>query len=340
MRILFDVCHPAQLNFYLRAIRELSADHQVLLTYLRRGKLPGIVEREAGSLANVKTLGVGSHKGTKWSILVGANLLRIPRMVWVTLTFRPHIEFSNGYTAGVGPRLLGIPACHFQDDPERGRLFLFLMKLFSDRIYIPFYPAKGKIRPVNALKEWAYLSPRHFTPNEQIPARLGLENKRYVFVREVITSTFNYQGQRSNIIESIASGFPRGLRVVLSLEDKRRREFFPDDWLVLEEPVEDIHSLIYYARAVVSSGDSIAREGAQLGVPSIYCGVRRMHANQVLIREGVLFHSGAAETGARLAELVADRRFEEQERFREQLAAKWDDITRLIVAEAKRSGAT
>ena len=37
--------------------------------------------------------------------------------------------------------------------------------------------------------------------------------------------------------------------------------------------IEDIHSLIYYAAGLVSSGDSMAREAALLGVPSYYLGI-------------------------------------------------------------------
>jgi predicted glycosyltransferase len=55
---------------------------------------------------------------------------------------------------------------------------------------------------------------------------------------------------------------------------KKRRDEYPADWILLQEPIEDIHSLIYYAAGLVSSGDSMAREAALLGVPSYYLGIR------------------------------------------------------------------
>ena len=55
---------------------------------------------------------------------------------------------------------------------------------------------------------------------------------------------------------------------------KKRRDEYPADWIMLQEPIEDIHSLIYYAAGLVSSGDSMAREAALLGVPSYYLGIR------------------------------------------------------------------
>jgi len=57
----------------------------------------------------------------------------------------------------------------------------------------------------------------------------------------------------------------------------------------LKEPVSDIHSLIYYSRALISSGDSMAREACVLGVPAYYCGGRRMAVNDFLSSTG-LFH--------------------------------------------------
>jgi predicted glycosyltransferase len=55
---------------------------------------------------------------------------------------------------------------------------------------------------------------------------------------------------------------------------KKRRDEYPADWILLQEPIEDIHSLIYYSAGLVSSGDSMAREAALLGVPSYYLGIR------------------------------------------------------------------
>ena len=57
----------------------------------------------------------------------------------------------------------------------------------------------------------------------------------------------------------------------------------------MKEPVKDIHSLMYFSQVVISSGDSVAREGAMLGVPSIYAGIRDMPANVIMIKKEMLF---------------------------------------------------
>jgi uncharacterized protein len=338
MKILFSIGHPAQLNFYRNAIRLLSLEHEILLVYLKRGKLPSIVYKELGGLPNIKAVAVGNHRGTTFSILFEANLLRIFKLVWMTYRFKPDIELSNGYIAGIGPKIFGIPSCHFQDDPEIGETRMRLMRFFCDKIYIPFFPDDKKIRKLNALKEWAYLSPIYFTPDPTMPSMLGLKVKEYVFVREVITSTTNYRGQENRIVESLAHDFPQRINVVLSLEDKSREKFFPKEWIILEEPLKDVHSLIYYAKAVISSGDSIAREGAQLGVPSIYCGFRSMHANNILINEGILFHKRKSDVMLTLMDILQDRIVFNQESFRSSLNNKWVDITELILSEIKQVG--
>lgn len=256
-------------------------------------------------------------------------------MIWVTLKFKPDIEFSNGYVAGIGPKLFGISSCHFQDDPEIGKRRMKLMMTFADKIYVPFFQETNKIKRLESLKEWAYLSPKYFNPDPNVLFKNNLEEKKYVFVREVITSTFNYQGQEEAIIESIAKDFPSHVKVVLSLEDKKRKIHFPANWQILEEPVENIHSLIYYAAAVVSSGDSMAREGAQLGVPSYYCGMRKMHANEILINEGMLFHVKKYQIADVLKNVFDSQLQSKQNDFRLNLQKKWDDINTLIINEVE-----
>ena len=136
----------------------------------------------------------------------------------------------------------------------------------------------GKILPgdkvMRCLKEWAYLNPRTFVPNEKVLEKYGVKPKEYMFLREVTVGTTNYTGQKSGAILGIKDMIPAGMKVLFSLEEKKRRDEYPADWILLQEPIEDIHSLIYYSAGLVSSGDSMAREAALLGVPAYYLGIR------------------------------------------------------------------
>ena len=89
---------------------------------------------------------------------------------------------------------------------------------------------------------------------------------------------------------------------------------------------------MFFSASVVSSGDSMAREGAMLGVPSIYCGVRDMAANKVMINEGMLFHKNIVQFPEFINRIINnDVEVEKQDDFREQLEKKWVDVTEFIV---------
>jgi len=179
----------------------------------------------------------------------------------------------------------------------------------------------------NCLKEWSYLSPKWFNPDEEVLKKYGLKPYSYVFVREVSNKSFNYYDQEDAIICSISSQISEKLPVVLSLEDKSIQSKFPVNWIQLEEPVDDIHSLIYYSKLVISSGDSMAREGAMLGVPSIYCGIREMKANKLLIDKGSLLHLPGKSALTKINNLIIDTfNPDYQLEFRKQLLTQWDDM--------------
>jgi predicted glycosyltransferase len=88
---------------------------------------------------------------------------------------------------------------------------------------------------------------------------------------------------------------------------------------------------MYYSRIAISSGDSMAREGAMLGVPSIYCGPRKMKANQLLINLGFL--SQTTDSGQILS-LIKSKDTglsdEEQTARRSHLFHHWDDPNQIV----------
>lgn len=326
-KILIDIKHPAQLNLFKGLARRLRQEGwEVTISYLGRGKLPRIIQKEYEGFA---TLQVGSSRGSKWSIFWDGNVLR-------TLSFF-RLIFKHRYNICIAASSVPLafagyftspPVIQFYDDPERkgvNRLNAFL----SDRIFFPpVVDESKKVGIFNCLKEWSYLSPTHFDPDTKAPDEYGLKPYQYIFIREVSNKSFNYYNQQDAIVSSFAARIAPGIPVVLSLEDKSLAKRYPSDWIILQEPVSDIHSLIYYSKLVISSGDSMAREGAMLGVKSIYCGIREMKANQLLIKEGGLFHyplDTGVETINKLAAQTADTGA--QENYRDHLRNKWIDMT-------------
>jgi len=289
VRILIDIGHPAHVNFFKPIVKIfLKENHKIYITYLKRGSLSNIVKSE---FPDIFSKAVGKHTGTKFSIVIQANLLKFLKFIPIIIKYKIDLGLSVGsFTLGAALKLLNKPNIQFDDDPER-RWNVILEKLTSSvLIFPPIIRPSKRIIIMNALKEWSYLSPNTYLPDISILNHYELNPKEYLFIREVSTQTLNYSHQKPNLIASIAHRLPQNFKILLSLEDKTRINDYPNEWILLEEPVKDIHSLIFFSKCLISSGDSMAREAAILGVPSIYCGSRKMKANDILIEKGMLFH--------------------------------------------------
>jgi len=329
--IIFDLLHFPNVNFFKPSIEILRKEgYRIIITTQRRGRLPEIIKKE---FPGYEIFTFGSHTGTKFSIIFHSNILRFFCMVYYIFKFNPKLGLSvTSFPLEVAMGLLQKPNIQFDDDIERKYNFYF-HKLFASKVFLPpILKPHGKFETFNALKEWSYLSPDYFTPDENELRTYGLEKGKYIFIREVSTGSFNYSSQIPNTIASFADKLPSDLKVVLSLENKRTKHLFPQEWIILEEPVNDIHSLMYYSSVIISSGDSMAREGGLLGVPSIYCGIREMKANDMLIDEGILHKIEPAEVPEYLNHLLSEVNTHKQICFRQQLKEKWDDVTQIIIS--------
>ncbi|WP_090332580.1 DUF354 domain-containing protein [Dyadobacter koreensis] len=326
MKILIDIKHPAQLNLFKGLAYELKqSGWNVTVCYLGRGKLPKIIEREYYDFDSIQ---VGESHGSKWSIFWQGNVLRTIRFFSLIRKNKYNIcVAASSAPLAFACYFSKTPIIQFYDDPERKRINS-INAFFSNKLFFPpIVKAEGKIAIFNCLKEWSYLSPSKFTANSNVLTEYNLEKYNYIFVREVSNKSFNYYDQQDAIISTFASEIDSNTNVILSLEDKSYAGKYPKNWIILQEPVDDIHSLIYFAKLVLSSGDSMAREGAMLGVPSIYCGIRQMKANEVLIREGALTHL-PLKSGLDSINKYADAEFDEshQTNFRKHLESKWDNM--------------
>ncbi|MGV9206199.1 MAG: DUF354 domain-containing protein [Promethearchaeia archaeon] len=284
-KILVDITHPAQLNFYLNIIKSLSKNYSVVVTVLGRGKLPSIADYELKNIPNVEIKVIGRKRNSKFSSIIEANLLRVFQLIIFVSRENIKLGFSNGFQASLAGSLFGFPVITFGDDPQSSDYYPKL--LFTNKVYFCLYKRRfAKLnRHANILrcvKEWAYLSEDYFTSDYSVLEKYGVKEKEYIFIREVSTGTLNYSKQKNGFIAAIKDEIPKGFKVLFSLEDKSQRKNYPEEWILLEEPIQDFHSLIYFSKLLISSGDSMAREAAVMGLPGIYVGVRKMYANNVL----------------------------------------------------------
>jgi hypothetical protein len=242
---------------------------------------------------------------------------------------KPDIQMGNGYLAGLVAKIFRIPSIQFGDDPEAKD---YKLKKFTAT---ELYYANIRVHDcekLNAPKEWAYLSPSYYFPNEIILKKIGQKKKEYYFIREVSTGTLNYQDQDKNQVLAIANKINSQYQIVLSLEDKTKKHLYPSNWIILEEPVTDIHSIIYYCRGLFSTGDSMAREAALLGVSAYYCGSRIMKANQMVEMDAELNQISALDIPSTID--ILDKKnvsLQGQELIREKLNATFDDVNMVML---------
>lgn len=288
MNIWIDIAHIPQYNYYKQFILSLAKNgHNVFVTILDRGKLYNIATHELKNIDNVYVKKIGKHRLTKWSAIIDANIIRLVKLLIWALKNRIDIAFSNHHQTSIIAKILSISGYAFGDDPQ-SKIYPTFVKYAKKSHMLIYEDVNNVILPKDnvlpALKEWAYLSPKEFVPNVEVLKKYGVEPKKYLFLREVTVGTTNYVGQKAGAVlhevENIRkayyleNGEKKQMKVLFSLERKNTANQYPKYWILLQEPIEDIHSLIYYSAGLVSSGDSMAREAALLGVPSYYLGIR------------------------------------------------------------------
>ena len=330
MKILIDIKHPAQLNLFKNLANDLRNEGwEVTISYLDRGKLPSIIEREYKDFKKIK---VGRSRGSKWSIIWEGNVTRIYDFLKLIAKERYNIVIAaSSLPLAFAAYVSHTPVIQFYDDPERKNINRFNALLSNKLYYPPIVERTKKIGLFNCLKEWSYLSPKRFKPSTAVLDEHGLKPNEYVFVREVSNKSFNYFDQSPFVIASFAKNISRQHPIVLSLEDKSIRDQYPKEWIILQEPVSDIHSLMFYSKLVLSSGDSMAREGGMLGIPAIYCGFREMKANQILMKEGILKHL-PGNAALPVVNQIIEKPFDPsaQDQLRNHLQVKWDDMVQFM----------
>ena len=336
-KVLFDISHPAHVNFFSNLINQLiEKGVTVDVVTLERGALLQILDKEYSTIDYEV---VNRHRSNFFGLILHTGIFR-------TLTLLKKYLFKS-YDVFIGvaavqlallSKFKNTKSIIFYDDPEY-KLNYLPSKLMADVIYMPrVCNVFGQnVSLVNCSKEWSYLSPKYFKPNSDVLNKYGVEPYKYIFVREVSNETMNYRSQKNRRIELIHEmdfDYP----VLFSLEDHERKNLY-HKWTLLQEPVDDIHSLMYFSNLIISDGDSMAREGALLGNRSIYCGNRNMRINKELIQRGLLtWVNHKYELEQIINSTVEKSEREEvikarQDSIRSELFEEWTDINNILFNE-------
>lgn len=354
MNVWIDILHIPQLNYYKNFIKLLdSKGVNILVTVLNRGKLAKIAIKELGIYPHVNLTVVGCHKMNRWSVIFDANLFRLVKLLFWSRNKGINVAFSNGFHHCLVAKCIRCCSYSFHDDPQ-ARAHKFMNKYSTINHALTYVLPDDYIRPQNevlmpTLKEWAYLAPKYFSADAEALKEYGVKPKEYIFLREVTVGTFNYADQQAGAVKGICQQIEqmreaarqqgKDMKVLFSLEEKHRRNEYPEDWILLQEPINDIHSLIYYSVGLISSGDSMAREAALLGVPSYYLGVRYdMPANLAASKVAGLHNQKTMKVEQWLANLTQSTEAleQQQEQLRKKIDTEFIDINEYMMNLVKK----
>lgn len=329
--IIFDITHFPHVNLYKNIIKFLIHKNYVVHVALRpRGNMISIFEKEC---PNVPYISIGRHRRTVSGKIVDL-IKRDMGLFKYFMKNKIDIGIGTGFNITHIAPLFGKPSIMFVDDVEY-KLTYYLYKPFATYVVMPQHiPANGKnILKYNGFKELAYLHPDYFKPDEKALEPYNLQPLEYVFIREVSSASLNYrnmeEGKLAKIIDYLKE---KGLKVILSIEDKSLINLF-ENCIIIEEPIEDVHSLLKYALFTISSGDSMARESCLVGTPSIYTGGRDMAINSELINRSCMFKADDEELIKNTIDHIIknDIKSEVDAKIKKALKEEWVNTTQVIL---------
>lgn len=329
-KILFDLNHPVDVNFFKNTIIQLNnySNFQIDIIFRERGRLESIANYELP----VKAVKIGSHKKNVLSKVFGQL-----RREWQTYKYikkgKYAVVICFGGTSVLGARLAKVPFLAFDDDFEYKLAFYYANIFATKHIYPDFIRySNKKVIKYAGYKEFAYLHPNYFTPNIIALEDYKLKENSYIFIRHISNASLNYTFQQIDILAFLNKVSQYNFLIVLSIEDKSLLPFIEKNIIILNEPVADIYSIMYYSLLCISFGDTVAREAALLGVPTVYAGGRNMCVHNELVDMGIINQTSDLKD---IEDIITSDLNEKKElnrmKIQDGLKHKWVDTTALII---------
>ena len=332
---LFGLFHIPHVNFYKNSIKKLeSMGHKCDIYVRNRGDLLPILNHELDSR---KVIVIGDHQPSNFGKIIEVVSSSARLLLYLSQRKYDVVTSIAGLSLCYAASLRNIPTVTFTDDPEYN-LSYKLYSRYSKRLIAPsFCKLDGtNTSSYHGYKELAHLHPNNFAPSISALEKYDLKPNNFVLIREQAPISLVYRDARVGQLYDIAQRIKDlGLNVILSLEDKSESHIYNGVGTILQEPVDSFHSLIYYARFVVSSGDSLSREAALLGTPSIYTGGRKMSVNKELINMKLIFKEENYEKIGKICDFLSRTEFKYLafKKVEAMIKDNWIDTSRMITQE-------
>jgi predicted glycosyltransferase len=330
MKVGIDIGHIAYWNFYRYIIDDLEKQgHKVYIIVRLRGKLLDVIKKEYSKHENIHVL--GKYRKS----ILGKIIFHTLRIIPLFFFLRKHkidVTTCDTYYIGFASIMAGIPSIMHSDDYEYTLSFKTAF-IFSKKIIVPdVFPVHGKkVLKYHGCKECAYLSSDYFSPDLSTLDQFHVKEDDYVFIRLISHTSFNYIGGESaatKVNELIDFLTNNNLKVLLSSEEEI--EITNPNVTLLAGPIKSYHSILKYAKFIITEGDTMAREASILGTPTIYIGGRKMLVNSYFSDAGILIENNEMEDIKATAQQLIDRKDYQKKSYE---SFGFDDINQIIVRE-------
>ena len=338
MRVLIDIKHPAEANFFRPLIRALQARGDgVLVTAFYKADVAGVL-----TAMGIEHIQVGAPRPGPAGI-IAAVLARTVKLVGIARRSRPHVMLARvGAEVGAAGRVLGIPAISF-DENEYAHVQLF----FSSRLAHYVCTGMGYEKSLgrrqvrfNALPQLLYTHPARFMPDGAALRAAGVEPADpYVVLRLSGWKALHDLGHRGvSAAEALelAAALSAHARVIAMCSEGLPAELAPYGLAV---PPDRALDLLAFARLYVGEGGSMAAEAACLGTPAVWISSLRCGYLNILVRKyGLVDQVTDLAQARRRAELrLTDPAVQEAARSaRRRLLADSEDPLPFILAMVDR----
>ncbi len=273
MKIWFDLSNSPHINMFAALIRELQAQHEVVITCRPLANTIDLLE-----LHKLPHTVVGRHYGKKLS----AKVFGYPVRVWELMQFlRPqkiHIAISqSSFHSPVVARLLGVPSIYMNDNEHAlGNVPSFLA---ANTIMVPEFLSLENLRRqwANPKKVVKYPGVKEGIYLWELDRRLQAaparppKTRKTVYVRPEPWTAQYYQGS-SNFLDDLLAGLMNDVDVVLLPRGREQGAHYKSERFSRIKVIDtalDIADIAPDCDLFIGAGGTMTREMAVLGVPTI-----------------------------------------------------------------------